>query len=234
MAVPITPIRTPCAMKMFRTCALRVPIDMSTAMSLVFSMTIMIREIRMFNAATKTIRPMVMKVTRRSRRRAWNRGLVLFHPVGGHEAVAGGVFELAGDFVGLVDVVNFEFDYGDQVAQAEEALRVGEAGEGPGGIVVVEAGVEDSDYAEAAVFGNHAEGREFSLRAGDEDDGADGCAEIVGHVFAEDDRWHGGYAGVNCREGIGGRFGWWRLLDSRGGCPYVSCFYFWDFIEGGR
>jgi len=52
-----------------------VPSDMRTAMSLVFSMTIMIREMRMLRAATKTIRPMVMKVTTRSRRRARNRGL---------------------------------------------------------------------------------------------------------------------------------------------------------------
>ena len=66
MAVPITPIRTPCAIKTLRTCALRVPIDMSTAMSLVFSMTIMMRQIRMLRAATKTMRPMVMKVTKRS------------------------------------------------------------------------------------------------------------------------------------------------------------------------
>jgi len=45
--------------------------DRSTAMSWSFSMTIMMSEMRMLSAATSTIRPMVMKVTRRSRRRAW-------------------------------------------------------------------------------------------------------------------------------------------------------------------
>jgi hypothetical protein len=59
---------------------------------------------------------------------------------------------------GLVDVVDFEFDDRDEIAEAEEALRVGEAGEGPRGIVIVEAGVEDSRDAEAGVFGHHAEG----------------------------------------------------------------------------
>jgi len=48
---------------------------------------IMIREMRMLRAATKTIRPMVMKVTTRSSG-GRGTGLVLFHPVGGHEAVA--------------------------------------------------------------------------------------------------------------------------------------------------
>src|SRR5579871_7021912 len=49
--------------------------------------------------------------------------LVLFHPVGGHEAFAGGIFELAGNLAGLVDVIDLEFDDGDEVAEAEESLR---------------------------------------------------------------------------------------------------------------
>ena len=55
---------------MRRICRLLAPIDTSTAMSRVFSITIMISEIRMLSAATKTISPMVMKVTMRSSRSA--------------------------------------------------------------------------------------------------------------------------------------------------------------------
>jgi len=93
------------------------------------------------------------------------------------------------------------------MTEAEEGLRVGEASEGPGRIVIVEAGVENSDDAEAAVFWDHAEGGEFSLGAGNEDDGVDGGSEVIGHVFAEDDGRHGGDAGVDLSEVVGGIFG---------------------------
>ncbi len=129
---------------------------------------------------------------------------VLLHPVGGHEAFAGGVFEFARDGVGLVDVIDAELDDRDEIAEAEEALSVGETREGPGRIVIKEAGVEDSGDAEAAVFGDHAEGSEFALRAGDEDDVSDCCAEIVSHVFAEDDGSHGGDASMDGGEVVGG------------------------------
>src|SRR6184192_933347 len=49
---------------------------MSTAISRVFSITIIVSEMRMLSAATNTIRPMVMKVTSRSSRRA--RKIALF------------------------------------------------------------------------------------------------------------------------------------------------------------
>ncbi len=118
-------------------------------------------------------------------------GFVLFFPVGGHETFAGGVFEGARDGGCLVDVVDFEFHDRDQVAQAEQLLCVGEAGEGPTRVVIEEAGTENSDDAETVVLGDHAEGREFTLRAGNENDRSDGRAEIVGHVFAEHDGRHG-------------------------------------------
>ena len=70
MRVPIKPTKTPCSMKMRRICWRRAPMETRTAMSLVFSMTIMINEIKMLSAATKTMRPMVIKVTTFSRRRA--------------------------------------------------------------------------------------------------------------------------------------------------------------------
>ena len=90
------------------------------------------------------------------------------------------------DLRGLVKIVNLEFDDGDDVTQAEKLLRVGEAGERPGFVVVVEAGVEDAGDFEAHVLGHQAERSELALRAGDEDNGADGGAEIVGHFFAQD------------------------------------------------
>ena len=57
-------------MKMRRICRRLAPIDTSTAMSRVFSITIMISEIRILSAATNTISPMVMNVTTRSSRSA--------------------------------------------------------------------------------------------------------------------------------------------------------------------
>ena len=58
--------------------------------------------------------------------------LVLLHPVSRHEAGTGGLLEIASYFGGFVDIVNFEFDDLDYIAQGEKPLRVGEAGEGPG------------------------------------------------------------------------------------------------------
>ena len=133
-------------------------------------------------------------------------GFILVFPIGGHEAFAGGVFELAGDFVGLVDVVDFELEDGDQIAEAEQFLCVGEADEGPTGVVVEETGVENSDHVEAVVFGDHAEGGEFALGAGDEHDGADSGAEVIGHVFAENDGRHGSDALLHSCERVGGVF----------------------------
>src|SRR6266481_3520761 len=60
---------------MRRTSDLRAPMDTRTAISLVFSITIIMREIRIFSAATNTMRPIVKNVTTRSRRRARNNAL---------------------------------------------------------------------------------------------------------------------------------------------------------------
>jgi hypothetical protein len=92
----------------------------------------------------------------------------------------------------------------DDIAEPEQALRVRQAGEGPGAVVVVEAGVENSYHAKAIVLRHHAEGSEFALRAGDQHHRADGRAEIGGHVFAENDGWHRGDTLLDAREG-GGR-----------------------------
>jgi hypothetical protein len=53
-------------MKMRRIWLRRAPIDISTPMSRYFSITIITRVIRMFSAATSSIRPMVTIVTARS------------------------------------------------------------------------------------------------------------------------------------------------------------------------
>ena len=71
------------------------------------------------------------------------------------------------------------------------------------GVVVEESGVEDSYHAETAVFRHHSEGSQLALGTGDQHDGAYGCAQVVGHVFAEDDGGHGGDALVDGFEGVG-------------------------------
>src|ERR1051326_8945082 len=52
--VPITPISTPWNMKTLRIWLRRAPMEISTAMSFVFSMTIMMREIRIFRAVLRS------------------------------------------------------------------------------------------------------------------------------------------------------------------------------------
>ena len=126
---------------------------------------------------------------------------VLLHPVGGLEAPACGLLDLAADEVGAVEVVDFEADDGDEVGLGEEALGVGEASEGIAGVVLVEAGGEDAGDTEALVARDEAKRGEFALRAGDEDGvihrGADGLCE----VFADDD---GGMACVAGSPGVDG------------------------------
>ena len=136
-------------------------------MSLVFSITIMVSEIRMLSAATKTIRPMVMKVTRRSRRKRPEQGPILLHPTGCHETRAGGLLEFLRDAVGLVDVVDLELDYRNQIAQAEKPLRVRQACKRPGRVVVEKAGTEYSNHSKPVVLRDHSKRGEFALRAGD-------------------------------------------------------------------
>ena len=80
------------------------------------------------------------------------------------------------------------------------------------------------------------------MRAGDEDDVTDFCAEVICHVFAEDDWGHDGYARADAGEGVGRIFGRWRSRDNpfgsaqgrRGGRPHVI--FFWGgsvFFERG-
>ena len=140
-------------------------------------------------------------------------GAVLLHPVRGLEAFAGCGFDLVADGRGAVDVVHLEFDYAGHVSEAEQMLRVRQGAERPGGVVVVEAGLEDSHHFESHVARHHAEGRELALRAGDQHDGAYGCAKGLGEVFAEHDGRHGGEAGVDAGQVVGG----WGFVDCVGG-----------------
>ena len=63
--------------------------------------------------------------------------LVLLHPIGRHEAGAGGFFQFLADLGGLVDVINLEFDDLDYVTEREQSLCVGKTRERPGRVVVV-------------------------------------------------------------------------------------------------
>jgi hypothetical protein len=93
----------------------------------------------------------------------------------------------AGDFWGAVEIVDFEADDGEQVGLVEEALRVGEAQEAHLRVVLVEAGVEDAGEAEALVLGDECRRGHFALRADDHDGVADGCADGVREIAAEND-----------------------------------------------
>src|SRR6202043_3995995 len=90
-------------------------------------------------------------------------GLVLLLPVRGHETLAGGFFEFPRDRGGLVNVVHLEFEYGNQVSEAEQLLRIREANEGPTGVVIEEAGVENPYHVETIVFGDSPEGSQLAL-----------------------------------------------------------------------
>src|SRR3954468_13626782 len=52
-------------------------------------------------------------------------GLVLLHPIVGHEALARALFQLLGDRVCSVDVIDFELQHGNQVAETKKLLRIG-------------------------------------------------------------------------------------------------------------
>jgi len=132
-----------------------------------------------------TMSAMTMKVTTCSSLRA-RKSSVLLHPVGGHVALAGGVLDGAADGRGAVKIVHLEADDGEQVRLAEEALRVAEAHEGLGRVVLVEAGVEDAGHAEALVLGREAERRQLALRTGDQHAVAHLGADLLGEFVAED------------------------------------------------
>src|SRR5579864_8847077 len=62
--------------------------------------------------------------------------LILLHPVGGHEPVTGSLFQVARDDIGFVNVVDFEFDHRNQVAEAKQLLRIRETSKSPAGVIV--------------------------------------------------------------------------------------------------
>src|ERR1700735_4744686 len=74
---------------------------------------------------------------------------VLFHPVRGGVAAAGGLLNCIAYDIGAIKIVDAEGDDGDEVGLAEEALGVGEADEAEARIVLIKAGVEDARDAEA-------------------------------------------------------------------------------------
>ena len=98
-----------------------------TAISRVFSITIMVRAMRILSAATQTIRADDDEGDDLLQLEGAEEFAVLLHPVGGQKAVAGGLLDLTSDLVGAVEVVDLEGDDGDQVGLAKEPLRIGEA-----------------------------------------------------------------------------------------------------------
>src|ERR1700730_6694897 len=142
--------------------------------------------------------------------------LVLLLPIGGPETFAGGLFELSSDAGGLVDVVHFKFDNGNQVSQAEQLLRIRQADERPTGVIVEEARIENSYYVETIVFGDGAEGSQLALRTDHEYDGTNRGTEVVGHFLTQNDRRHGRDTLLDSGEGIG-RWGRIRL------CGFCLC-----------
>ena len=98
-----------------------------TAMSRVFSITIMVSAMRMFSAATQTIRPITMKVTICSSRSARKSSRFCSIQLVVRKARAGGLLDAASDAVGVIEIVHLEADDGDQVGFAEETLRIGQA-----------------------------------------------------------------------------------------------------------
>ena len=66
-------------------------------------------------------------------------------------------------------------------------LGVGETGEAVAGVVLIEAGGEDTGDAEGAIARDRAERGELALRADDLNGVADLSADGVGEVFANDD-----------------------------------------------
>src|SRR5207245_7635412 len=91
---------------------------------------------------------------------------VLLHPIRGGEAGACGVLQLLPHVLGLIEIVNLEFNDRDDIAQAVKLLRIGETDEAPGAVVVVKAGTENTGDFEAFVLRPHDEGSAFALRSG--------------------------------------------------------------------
>ena len=121
---PATPISTPCSMKILRICERRAPIDMRTAMSLYFSITIITRVMKILSAATISMSPMVIQVTIRSDLKAFISGLFCSCQVVAED--------FAGDFLRLswrlrrqVDVIELKFDGIDYILQARICCTAG-------------------------------------------------------------------------------------------------------------
>src|SRR6185369_788073 len=86
-------------------------------------------------------------------------------------------------------------------------LGIRKAGECPRGVIVVKTGVKDTHHFESDVFRHYAEGRELALRADYQYDRPQSSAYLVSHVFAKNNRRHGGntlpYLGKRVRRGLG-------------------------------
>lgn len=121
---------------------------------------------------------------------------VLLHPVGRLKAGARGRFDFVANLLGAVEVVDAEAEDADEIGFGEESLRVGEAHEGVGGIVLVKPGGEDADDSETLVAREKTEGGKVALGAGDEDRVGESGTEVEGEFSAYDDGRNGGWRKV--------------------------------------
>ncbi len=148
---------------MRRICRFLAPIETSTAMSRVFSITIMISEIKNIQRGNEDNQSDGDERHHPLQPQGVKDCAVLLHPVGRHETLAGSGLQLLSDLRRVVDIVDLEFQHRHNIAQVEQLLRVGERDEGPGTVVLIETRREDSRDFKSLVLGNNAEGRQLAL-----------------------------------------------------------------------
>ena len=124
------------------------PIDIKTAISRFFSITIMIKVIRMLSAATSWIKPIVIAVTTFSIFRAlriWRYcSIQVLATRGGPAAFSAAL----ADFGRLINVIELQLKIAHDVAGIEHKLGRLERSKGHGGIYVVKTRFDKADHAE--------------------------------------------------------------------------------------
>ena len=138
---------------------------------------------------------------------------------------AGGLFNFLPNLRSAVEVVDFEADHGEQIGLVEKLLRVGEAHEAHGRVVLIKARVKGAGNAEALVLRCQAQRREFALRTSNEHAVANRGANLVGQIAAQNDGRLGrvgrALAGYTCRHLV--RFSRLQLFRRAGGHGVEYC-----------
>ena len=113
-------------------------------------------------------------------------GAIFFHPRGGDETLASGVFKDRREFASFFWLGEANLENVDDVTGAGERLRRGKRDEAPVFVVVVEAGIENAGDAKTAGTGHEAEGRQAALRAGQGDVIAGTQFPVIGELLANE------------------------------------------------